>query len=1093
MKKTVKRELKNVIVYIMLIALLVSPLMTLAEGENPYDFGEIIIENEIITEGEIIAEGEIIVDGENDAEGGVIPEIEVALEDEEGLESFYEIPPPMPGEGEVEEEAIEATSEELFLSVSQSSWNPGPEASSITIFVTTNDNWGGIFPGPLGWLHIPLESTTSQVGDGSFDLRVTENTSTEPRTQTVSIGGRGGTQAGRATITVTQQGASGDDLPGDDLPGDDLPGDDLPGDDLPGDDLPGDDFLTVSPESLNTRAAADNIIIQVSSNTNWRVQFVTDGWIRITDIESGYSTGNTAGSFHIHIEENRGNQRSGTIFVTGGGITRSITVTQSRAGDPGEEDPGEEDPGEEDPPEDEPYILLSLLRWNISDAADSILIEVDSNVPWTATSNNPAWLSVSPGSSDGDRALEVTALANEREETRTGTITVRGGGITQSITVNQQGAAPKEPEPYLVVPNTITIQATDHNITFRNIDVNANVPWTAVSNDPSWITLSLGHGDGNGTIIANLRRNDTEELISGSITVTGGGITRTITINKRGRSFALSEVDLMFQGDAGGRVIYVNSSIQWDVTTITTEDGGDWLSVANVSRNNPGGEYRWGSFTIRVRANPGTQRSGVVTVAAGEVTRMITVTQNSTRGPVLSVSPLSWEAHHEGDETSKRVDSNVPWTATSNDPTWLTVESGSGTGDGSFQVVAAPNDTEQRRSGSVTVTGAGGDITQTISVTQEAVFLWIPSGDRLDFGAREDSTMIDIRSNTTWTATSDSPWLRARSVTIFGDYVLRINVSNNLRTGTTRTGLITISAGGLTRYIRVNQAAPLLDISQDSWVPSREGGETTINVVSDFEWTARSNNSSWLFVRHRGGTDGNSFRIVAEPNTGLLARDRTGTITVSSGGVTRTVTVTQGRRDMEQVEYWNSDSDTVGFFRGDVNVYASVIGETDSDFETYFLSEVTEAQTIWGDAIGVPIEESLDSQNAQVVAYGGSRRELEARSGVSNTTSSSWTVYTDVSLYTSIVYDSRMVISVYEFNRVETFHVDMSGEDDSLHNADYYRFLTIHELGSALGYFGYSPDVGVMSSESDLDLDDLPLELSVEEARHLRQIYDLFR
>jgi len=64
---------------------------------------------------------------------------------------------------------------------------------------------------------------------------------------------------------------------------------------------------------------------------------------------------------------------------------------------------------------------------------------VTSNVSWTVT-DDQTWLSASPTSGSGNANVTVTATANTGTTSRSGTVTVSGGGITRTIAVTQ--AAP---------------------------------------------------------------------------------------------------------------------------------------------------------------------------------------------------------------------------------------------------------------------------------------------------------------------------------------------------------------------------------------------------------------------------------------------------------------------------------------------------------------------------------------------------------------------------------------------------------------------------------------------------------------------------
>jgi hypothetical protein len=84
--------------------------------------------------------------------------------------------------------------------------------------------------------------------------------------------------------------------------------------------------LNVSPTSLSVASGGGNNTISVTSNVSWSV---TDNqsWISVSP-----TSGSNNGSFTVTTSNNTSASRSGTVTVTGGGITRTINVSQSGTG-----------------------------------------------------------------------------------------------------------------------------------------------------------------------------------------------------------------------------------------------------------------------------------------------------------------------------------------------------------------------------------------------------------------------------------------------------------------------------------------------------------------------------------------------------------------------------------------------------------------------------------------------------------------------------------------------------------------------------------------------------------------------------------------
>jgi mannan endo-1,4-beta-mannosidase len=173
--------------------------------------------------------------------------------------------------------------------------------------------------------------------------------------------------------------------------------------------------LTVAPATLSLASAASSAAVQVTSNVSWSV---TDNatWISVAP-----ASGTNNGSFTVSATANTGAARSGTVTVTGGGISRSIALTQAAAQGGGNN------------------LVVSATSVSLGAGASSSGVNVTSNVSWTVT-DDQAWLTPSPASGSNNATLTLNATANTGAAARTGTVTVTGGGIVRSIAVTQAGS-----------------------------------------------------------------------------------------------------------------------------------------------------------------------------------------------------------------------------------------------------------------------------------------------------------------------------------------------------------------------------------------------------------------------------------------------------------------------------------------------------------------------------------------------------------------------------------------------------------------------------------------------------------------------------
>ncbi|HUQ10405.1 MAG TPA: cellulase family glycosylhydrolase [Steroidobacteraceae bacterium] len=169
--------------------------------------------------------------------------------------------------------------------------------------------------------------------------------------------------------------------------------------------------LSVSPTTLTLGSAAASSAVTVTGNVSWTA---TDNqtWLSLTPV-----SGTNNGSFTVSATANTGTvARTGLLTVTGSGITRTVSVTQSAPA--------------------ANSLTLSSSSLSFGSAAASSAVTVTANVSWTVT-DNQTWLSASPTSGSNNGSFTVSAVANSGTAARTGTVTVTGGGLTRTIAVSQ--------------------------------------------------------------------------------------------------------------------------------------------------------------------------------------------------------------------------------------------------------------------------------------------------------------------------------------------------------------------------------------------------------------------------------------------------------------------------------------------------------------------------------------------------------------------------------------------------------------------------------------------------------------------------------
>ncbi len=216
-----------------------------------------------------------------------------------------------------------------------------------------------------------------------------------------------------------------------------------------------------------------------------------------------------------------------------------------------------------------------------------------------------SWLSVAV---DGN-TIVATATANPMRESRATHITVTASnGDQQLVSVVQYGLV------LSLSDSEIDVNGSTHELT---IATETTIPVTVTSNT-EWITAV--YDAENNVINVTIKNNVDENPREGSITVTGEGISETITISQGGIVLELEKDKyVVASNDASTMSVAVTRSIEVQATSDV-----DWLT--------PTFNEETSTLELAVAASEELQRSGTVTLTSGSLTKTITIEQYGLYG-----------------------------------------------------------------------------------------------------------------------------------------------------------------------------------------------------------------------------------------------------------------------------------------------------------------------------------------------------------------------------------------------------------------------------------------------------------------------------
>ena len=205
----------------------------------------------------------------------------------------------------------------------------------------------------------------------------------------------------------------------------------------------------------------------------------------------------------------------------------------------------------------------------------------------------------------GSAVLGFTAESNTSSSTRTATITLSAGDITNSILVTQAGIS------LSVSPASVSVAAAGESFT---VTVTCDTDYSVDISD-TWLTLNSNSG---GTLSFTADANTSGSSRTATITVTAGDLSSTVTVTQAGISLSVSPTTVSV--DAAGGTFSI--TVTCIVSNYSTSCSASWLTF----------DYASGDvYTYTASENTSTSsRTGTITVTAGAVSATVTVTQEGT-------------------------------------------------------------------------------------------------------------------------------------------------------------------------------------------------------------------------------------------------------------------------------------------------------------------------------------------------------------------------------------------------------------------------------------------------------------------------------
>ncbi|HEX5107090.1 MAG TPA: BACON domain-containing protein [Vicinamibacterales bacterium] len=359
-----------------------------------------------------------------------------------------------------------------------------------------------------------------------------------------------------------------------------------------------------------------------------------------------------------------------------------------------------------------------------------------------------------------------------------------------------------------------------------------------------------------------------------------------------------SQRELPAAGNTSGTASVVSSSTSegcsWEV-----HSDASWLSLSGTLSGT-----RQASFTYTASPNPAaTPRTATLILQSsggGSPQATVTITQSGSSPLVVGADAQS-EIPAGGGNFSFSVRSAVLPSATS-DAQWLVIlgvaPASGGSEDSTVNYHADSNGTGQPRIAHVSLTDGASTVVHTVTQRAAGSVVVAVEPSVTTVPATGGAFSVSVTSGGSWTAKSDSTWIRITSA-LSGSGNGTVSYSVDPNTGITRTGGITISTSTAMVVHSVNQSGRCdIILSPSSQTVAASGGTGALNITTTSdcsEWSATVDGAPWITIESAATGSGSgaiTYSVAANPGG-----QRSGRILVSADSVTAAFTITQASQD----------------------------------------------------------------------------------------------------------------------------------------------------------------------------------------------------
>lgn len=412
-------------------------------------------------------------------------------------------------------------------------------------------------------------------------------------------------------------------------------------------------------------------------------------------------------------------------------------------------------------------------------------------------------------------------------------------------------------------------------------------PWKFVGM-PEWLSVDVMSGnadqtvnfsaqdnpsaDGSRTSVFYLQSTDPEWTYKTGVSVSQNAATPYVKL-------VSDKSTLSFAGSRGTQEISIESNC---TPTVEVTSGSSWIQASLSSDKK--------TVSISVDENTsGSSRYGYVNVRASYDSSFSILVNQSMATMDAETSQLDFD--NTAATYKLKITSEAAWTTYVSD-SWISVSSTSGSaGTSQVEISVTPNTGVAQRDGYVNFMVGTSQIFKLV-VHQKGIY--IDAGeDWLDIPSTGDSRKLNVKSNTSWTVTSDSEWIKVSPKSASGAKEITVTIADNPSLSE-RSGYLTFvsDANNIKEKKLIRQAGKTFSVETTVVNFSDKSSTSLLDVNSDGAWNAvKQEDYPWFDITPVTADGVSKLQITVQENNST--EERTGYVNVSLYDKTYQVAVHQ--------------------------------------------------------------------------------------------------------------------------------------------------------------------------------------------------------